>query len=71
MLYRKNMDPNPVRETRIGKNVDQIGLARLSKKSISTIRNAERGLATLSTLQAIARALGVTVDELTGRKGGG
>lgn len=71
MLYRKIIEPNPIREARIVQNIDQIKLARLTKRSLSTIRNAERGLATLATLRAIASALGVTVDELTGRKGGG
>lgn len=31
------------------------------------MRNAERGLATAVTPHAIARARGVTIDELTGR----
>ncbi len=70
MLHRKQIDPSPVQRARAQRGESQISLAQKSRRSLSTIRNAERGLATLATLQAIARVLGVTVDELTGRKAG-
>lgn len=66
-------DPNsnPVRLARLRAQIAQTDLCRLTRKSLSTIRNAERGIATRATLAAIARALNVPLDELTGRKSGG
>ena len=48
--------------------LSQVELTRLTGKSLSTVRLAEAGIATRSTLATIAAALGVSVDELTGRK---
>jgi hypothetical protein len=42
----------------------QVQLAIRSRRSLSTIRNAEQGLATTGTLAAIAKALGVEVHVL-------
>lgn len=64
------MQPNthPIRVARDRAGISQITLSLRAKLSLSTVRNAERGLATKATLTAIARALGVDVDTLTGRK---
>jgi hypothetical protein len=59
---------NPIRLARDQKGVTQVTLSLWSKRSLTTIRNAERGIATKTTLKAIARALGVSIDVLTGRK---
>ncbi len=45
-------------------------LAVRSGLSPNTVRLAELGIASIRTLNALARALEVSVDELTGRKGG-
>ena len=60
---------HPIRLARDRAGITQITLSLRSRLSLSTIRNAERGLATKSTLTAIARALGVSVDVVSGRKG--
>jgi transcriptional regulator with XRE-family HTH domain len=59
---------NPIRIARDRADISQVTLCLRSRLSLSTIRNAERGLATKTTLAAIARALSVSVDTLTGRK---
>ena len=58
---------NPIRLARDKRGITQITLSLWTKRGLSTIRNAERGIATKSTLSAIARALGVSIDTLTGR----
>ena len=55
---------NPVRRERRAKGKTQTELALLAKRSLSTIRLAERGIATSSTLLAISKALGVDVHAL-------
>lgn len=55
---------SPIRTAREAQNLSQVRLAVLAKKSLSTIRNAEAGLATTETLRAIARVLGVDVHAL-------
>lgn len=66
MLQEPNT--NPIRTARESKKWSQVELSIHSRVSLSTIRNAERGLATARTLRRLARALGVTVDDLTGRR---
>ena len=68
MLPEKNN--NPIRLARERARIPQTMLALRAKRSLSTIRNAERGIATRTTLAAIARALNVSIDELTNRKAG-
>lgn len=46
----------------------QTDLCRLAGLSLSTLRNAERGIATRRTLRLLARALEVSIDELTRRR---
>jgi transcriptional regulator with XRE-family HTH domain len=59
---------SPIRAARTRAELTQVQLALCSDLSLTTIRNAERGIATRRTLRAIARVLGVSVDDLTGRK---
>ncbi|MBE2252395.1 MAG: helix-turn-helix transcriptional regulator [Myxococcus sp.] len=59
-----------VRAARARAGLTQLQLALRTRLSLSTLRNAERGLFTTATISAIARALGVSVDELIGRKAG-
>lgn len=59
---------NPVRQARERAGLSQIQLSLKAKRSLSTLRNAEQGLATKATLAALARALGVPIDVLTGKK---
>lgn len=61
---------HPVRAARERAGLTQLELAIRTRLSLSTLRNAERGLSTKATLNAIARALSVSVDELTGRRAG-
>ena len=60
--------PNPIWSARLKAEITQVDLCRRARVSLSTLRNAERGIVTTSTLNKIARALGVSVDDLTGRK---
>jgi transcriptional regulator with XRE-family HTH domain len=55
---------NPVRLAREQAGLSQVQLAIRSRRSLSTIRNAEQGLATTNTLAAIAMVLGVDVHAL-------
>ena len=59
---------NPVRRARERARLSQVQLAVRARVSLSTLRNAEQGLSTLRTLGALARALGLDVDSLTGRR---
>lgn len=59
---------NPVRLARLRARKEQVALARETNRSVTTIRNAERGIASRKTLLAIAKALNVSIDELMGRK---
>jgi transcriptional regulator with XRE-family HTH domain len=60
-------NPNPVQRARIRAGLTQIELAQHPqvRLSPSTIRFAERGAATFRTLERIAAALGVPVEQLT------
>lgn len=58
----------PVRIARERTGITQVQVAIRSGLSLSTLRNAERGLATKRTLRLLARVFGVEVDALTGRK---
>lgn len=61
---------NPLRLARDRAGLTQVALSLSAKLSLGTIRNAERGIATKRTLARVARALGVAVDDLTGRRDG-
>ena len=60
----RNGNTNPVRQAREQAGLSQVQLAIRSHRSLSTIRNAEQGLATTQTLAAIAKALGVDIHSL-------
>ena len=60
----QSSNTNPVRLAREAAGLSQVQLALRAKRSITTIRNAEQGLATTNTLAAIAKALGVEVYRL-------
>jgi transcriptional regulator with XRE-family HTH domain len=60
---------NPIRLARDRAGLDQIAVALRARISLSTLRLAERGIASTRTRAAIARALGIDVDALLGRKG--
>ena len=56
-----------LRAARTAKGISQMALARQTGLSLSLIAQLEQGLTSdpkLSTLRALARALGVTLDEL-------
>lgn len=55
---------------RIRAGLTKYRLAVRSGLSLQTVRMACQGIATMRTLNALARVLGVEVDVLTGRKGG-
>ncbi len=64
------LGPNVV-ALRLAQGLSQQVLATRAGLSIPRLGDLERyGAATTATLNAIARALNVTVDELTGRKPG-
>jgi transcriptional regulator with XRE-family HTH domain len=59
------MPSNRVREVRLQRFLTQEKVARLANVSLRSVTRFEQGESvTLRTAQAIARALGVTVDEL-------
>lgn len=58
----------PVRVARERAGLTQVQVAIRSRLSLSTLRNAERGLATKRTLRLLARVLSVGLDTLTERK---
>jgi transcriptional regulator with XRE-family HTH domain len=60
--------PNAIWSARTSAEITQVDLCRLARISLSTLRNAERGIVTTATLVKLARALNVHVDQLTGRK---
>lgn len=62
--------PNPIWSARINAEFTQVELCRIARISLSTLRNAERGIVTTATLAKIARALNVPVDRLAGRSEG-
>lgn len=64
MALRQNT--NPICREREAKGLTQVDLARETRRSITTIRYAERGLASPATLRAISRILGVSVERLLG-----
>jgi transcriptional regulator with XRE-family HTH domain len=68
MLPRHAVNGSRIREIRRGRHLSQEALAAATnpRLSIATVRNAEAGLASDRTLAAIARALGVAVEELRG-----
>ena len=51
-----------LRRTRLEAGFSQIELSLKTGKSLTTIRLAERGIASLMTLEAVAKALGVEVS---------
>lgn len=51
--------------------ISQLQLARATGLSLGTVRAACQGIATTRTLALLARALGVDVDALTGRRQAG
>ncbi|MFT3836397.1 MAG: helix-turn-helix transcriptional regulator [Myxococcaceae bacterium] len=61
--------PNPVREIRNRVGLSQVQLAVKSGVSLSTLRLAELGLASGRTLEALARTLEVTVEQLVNANG--
>jgi transcriptional regulator with XRE-family HTH domain len=54
----------PLRAARLRARLTQIDLARQAQVSLSTLRVAERGIATDRTLERLAAALGVPAAEL-------
>lgn len=60
---------HPIRLARDRAGFTQVTLSLRAGLSLSTIRNAERGIATRPTLAKIARVLGVGVDVLRNRTG--
>lgn len=68
------LDPKLARvieEARIRAGLTKYRLAIRAGLSLNTVRIACQGIATTRTLNCVAKALGVSVDELTGRKAGG
>jgi len=59
-----------IQGARIKAGLTKYRLAIRSGLSLGTVRLAEQGIASTRTLNALATALGLTVDELTGRRGG-
>jgi transcriptional regulator with XRE-family HTH domain len=71
MLRDENeRETNPFLAARKRAKKTQLQLAVLTGLSLTTLRNAERGLSTGATLRRVARVLGVSVEELLGRKAG-
>lgn len=67
------VDPNlagVIEEARKRAGLTKFKLAIRSGLSLGTVRLASQGIATTRTLTAIARALGVDVDSLAGRRAG-
>jgi transcriptional regulator with XRE-family HTH domain len=67
------LDPNLARvieeaRTRKTPPLSQLQLARVTGLSLGTVRLACQGIATVRTLALLSRPLGVSIDELTGRK---
>jgi transcriptional regulator with XRE-family HTH domain len=60
--------PNPIWTVRLRDGRTQIEVCVEAGLSLSTLRNAERGLATRQTIAKLAKVFGVPVDVLTGRK---
>jgi transcriptional regulator with XRE-family HTH domain len=61
-----------VRKLRLKKRLAQEKLARLANISTATLVKIESGVAkepTITTIIKIADALGISIDELVGRKG--
>ena len=61
---------NAIAVARIAKGLTQIQLCLRAKVSLSTLRNAERGLATRPTLTRIARALSLPFESIAKTRGG-
>lgn len=57
---------NPIRAARLQLGLTQIQLALRTRRSLSTIRLAERGVVSKSTLTSIAAVLNLPVDRLLG-----
>ena len=55
---------NAIAVARIAKGLTQIQLCLKAKVSLSTLRNAERGLATRATLTRLARVLSVPFEAI-------
>lgn len=58
-----------IEEARRRARLTKYRIAVRSGLSLATVRMACQGIATTRTLAFIARALGVSVDDLTGRRG--
>lgn len=66
----RNPDPNLARvveATRKQQGLTQVKLAARTGLALGTITRAEAGFASTRTLNVLSRALGMPVDELTGR----
>lgn len=65
----KLRSPNPIRSVREAAGLSQVELSLLARVCLSTLRNAEQGIATRRTLRLLARALKLSsVDQLSGRR---
>lgn len=64
MLNNTTRRPNPVRAAREKAGITQFQLALRTELSLSTVRNAERGIGSVHTFAAIARVLRVEVYAL-------
>lgn len=70
-MHNTTVDPALARrleEARQGKRPTKFRTAVLACLSPSTTRAAFQGIASTRTLTALARVLGVSVDDLTGRR---
>ena len=56
--------PNPIWSARLEAGLSQLTLCVRARVSLSTLRNAERGIVTHATLTKLSRALGVSLDLL-------
>ncbi|MCC6747965.1 MAG: helix-turn-helix domain-containing protein [Deltaproteobacteria bacterium] len=63
--------PHPIRLERERLGLTQVDLSLRSQLSLSTIRLAERGVATDRTLEAIAGVLGVSARKIAGPREAG
>ena len=70
-MNETTLDPKLARViqgARIKAGLTKYRLAIRSGLSLGTVRLAEQGIASTRTLAVLARAFGVSVDELTGRR---
>lgn len=57
-----------IEAARVKAGLTKFRLAVVSGLSLQTVRGACQGIATTRTIAAIAKAVGVSIDELTGRR---